>query len=93
MLLNCTLLPGKDFIFHNKASLSGAYVADPIDVSTLGFVASGVTGNSISTFVAVLNHKAICHPRYVKEHTKEPKSSPALLELAPGFYRYLNSTS
>lgn len=44
-------------IFQTKASFSGAYVADPIDVRTLGFVASGGTGNSISTFVAVLKQK------------------------------------
>lgn len=49
-----TLLPGKDLIFQTKASLSGAYAADPIDVRTLGFVASAGTGKWISTFVAVL---------------------------------------
>jgi len=58
MNLSCrpvpTLLPGKDLIFQIKASFSGAYVADPIDVRILGFVASDGTGNSISTFVAVL---------------------------------------
>jgi hypothetical protein len=54
-----TLLPGKDLIFQTKASRSGAYVADPIDVRTLGFVESDGTGNSISTFVAVLYKKVI----------------------------------
>jgi len=49
-----TLPPGKDFIFQINASLSGAYAADPMDVRTLGLVASAGTGTSISTFVAVL---------------------------------------
>jgi hypothetical protein len=49
-----TLPPGKDLIFQINASFSGAYDADPIDVRTLGLVASTGTGNSISTFVAVL---------------------------------------
>jgi len=49
-----TLPPGKDLIFQINASFSGAYAADPIDVRTLGLVASTGTGNSISTFVAVL---------------------------------------
>jgi len=48
------LPPGKDFIFQTNASLSGAYAADPMDVRTLGLVASAGTGTSISTFVAVL---------------------------------------
>jgi len=51
-----TLPPGKDFIFQTIASFSGAYDADPIDVRTSGFVASDGTGNSISTFVAVLHN-------------------------------------
>lgn len=49
-----TLLPGNDLIFHTTASLSGAYVAYPIDVRMMGLIASDGTGNSISTFVAVL---------------------------------------
>jgi hypothetical protein len=49
-----TFPPGKDLIFHTKASFSGAYTADPIDVRTEGVVASEDTGSSISTFVAVL---------------------------------------
>jgi hypothetical protein len=49
-----TFPPGKDLIFHNNASFSGAYDADPIDVRILGLEASTATGNSISTFVAVL---------------------------------------
>ena len=48
------LAPGKDLIFQIIASLSGAYDADPIDVRTFGLEASADTGNSISTFVAVL---------------------------------------
>lgn len=50
-----TLPPGKDFIFQTRASFSGTYAADPIEVLTLGFVASESTGSSISTFVAVLH--------------------------------------
>jgi len=49
-----TFPPGKDLIFHNNASFSGAYDADPIDVRILGLETSTATGNSISTFVAVL---------------------------------------
>lgn len=49
-----TFPPGKDLIFHIKASCSGAYDADPIDVRTLGLEASVGTGKLISTFVAVL---------------------------------------
>jgi hypothetical protein len=52
--LTNTLPPGKDLIFQINASFSGAYAADPIDVRTFGVVASTGTGNSISTFVAVL---------------------------------------
>lgn len=49
-----TLPPGNDLIFQQRASFSGAYAADPMDVRTFGLVASAGTGNSISTFVAVL---------------------------------------
>lgn len=53
-----TLPPGKDFIFQTNESFSGAYEADPIDVRTLGLVASDGTGISISTLVAVLKFKS-----------------------------------
>ena len=56
---NQTLVPGKDLIFQTKLSFSGAYVAEPIDVRTFGFVASDGTGNWISTLVAVLYQKNI----------------------------------
>lgn len=47
-----TLFPGKDLTFQTIESFSGLYVADPIDVRILGFVASGVTGTLISTLFA-----------------------------------------
>lgn len=56
-----TFPPGKDLIFHNNASLSGAYTAEPIDVRTVGVVASDETGSSISTLVAVLEDKKDDH--------------------------------
>lgn len=54
-----TLPPGKDLIFQINASSSGTYDADPIDVRTSGLEASDDTGNSISTFVAVLYNSII----------------------------------
>jgi hypothetical protein len=50
------LPPGKDLIFQTKASFSGAYAAEPIEVLIFGFVESAGTGTSISTFVAVLQN-------------------------------------
>ena len=52
--LQDTFPPRNDFIFQSKASLSGEYAEVPIDVCTWGVDASAGTGNSISTFVAVL---------------------------------------
>lgn len=69
-LVNCyiklqtlTLFPGKDLIFQTNASFSGAYEADPRDVLTVGLDASVGTGNSISTFVAVLQSKELLSKR------------------------------
>jgi len=53
------LPPGNDLIFQINASFSGAYDADPIEVRTFGLVASAGTGNSTSTFVAVLKNSII----------------------------------
>ena len=48
-----TFPPGNDLIFHSSASLSGAYCAVPMEVRAAGSMASGGSGNSISTLVAV----------------------------------------
>lgn len=61
-----TLSPGKVLILHISESCSGAYEADPIDVRTIGFVASDGTGISIWTFVALLYSKLLFESEFSK---------------------------
>lgn len=91
------MLPGKALIFHNKASLSGAYLADPIDVFILGFVASVGTGISIVTLVAVLyevnnNITSFRGSTKLEEKNQKEGGVPSFLELATSFYHHFNST-
>lgn len=78
--------PGKDLIFQINASFSGAYDADPIEVRTFGLVASAGTGNSISTFVAVLYNQIPRIEKFRLISILEPKTLSTYVEEEQLYY-------